>query len=104
MMVLVGGHVRLVSYERLPPSDLGRLSRVLSKRELWKVSWVTADSNQTLPPWAQLKKGNRECEQILHDVELLSSLALARSAQFLYPAAQLEHLWRSVRCPFLLLT
>nr|XP_054387201.1 alpha-mannosidase 2C1 isoform X15 [Pongo abelii] len=43
---------------------------------------------------AQIKKGNRECERILHDVELLSSLALARSAQFLYPAAQLQHLWR----------
>uniref|UniRef100_A0A2I3HP54 alpha-mannosidase n=1 Tax=Nomascus leucogenys TaxID=61853 RepID=A0A2I3HP54_NOMLE len=41
-----------------------------------------------------IKKGNRECERILHDVELLSSLALARSAQFLYPAAQLQHLWR----------
>ena len=46
-------------------------------------------------PWAQIKKGNRECERILHDVELLSSLALARSAQFLYPAAQLQDLWRS---------
>ncbi|XP_073852515.1 alpha-mannosidase 2C1 isoform X11 [Macaca fascicularis] len=42
----------------------------------------------------EIKKGNRECERILHDVELLSSLALARSAQFLYPAAQLQHLWR----------
>ncbi|KAM7337898.1 hypothetical protein ACRRTK_004017 [Alexandromys fortis] len=50
--------------------------------------------NGTYTTHAQLKKGNRECEQILHDVELLSSLALARSAQFLYPAAQLEHLWR----------
>uniref|UniRef100_A0A667G509 Mannosidase alpha class 2C member 1 n=1 Tax=Lynx canadensis TaxID=61383 RepID=A0A667G509_LYNCA len=43
---------------------------------------------------AQIKKGNRECERILHDVELLSSLAVARSAQFLYPAAQLQDLWR----------
>ncbi|XP_029399252.1 alpha-mannosidase 2C1 isoform X2 [Mus pahari] len=50
--------------------------------------------NGTYTTHAQLKKGNRECEQILHDVEMLSSLALARSAQFLYPAAQLEHLWR----------
>lgn len=83
---------------------LGRLSRVLSKTELWTVSWVTSEFKVTLPPWAQLKKGNRECEQILHDVEMLSSLALARSAQFLYPAAQLQHLWRSVRYPFLLVT
>lgn len=49
-----------------------------------------------IPPIpAQIKKGNRECERILHDVELLSSLAVARSAQFLYPAAQLQDLWRS---------
>lgn len=68
------------------------------------MSWVTAvESRLILPLWAQLKKGNRECEQILHDVELLSSLALARSAQFLYPAAQLQHLWRSVGCLLLLL-
>ncbi|XP_032031689.1 alpha-mannosidase 2C1 isoform X4 [Hylobates moloch] len=50
--------------------------------------------NGTYTTHAQIKKGNRECERILHDVELLSSLALARSAQFLYPAAQLQHLWR----------
>ncbi|XP_062946438.1 alpha-mannosidase 2C1 isoform X2 [Cynocephalus volans] len=50
--------------------------------------------NGTYTTHAQIKKGNRECERILHDVELLSSLALARSAQFLYPTAQLQHLWR----------
>nr|XP_021523910.1 alpha-mannosidase 2C1 isoform X2 [Aotus nancymaae] len=50
--------------------------------------------NGTYTTHAQIKKGNRECERILHDVELLSSLALARNAQFLYPAAQLQHLWR----------
>ncbi|XP_053512866.1 alpha-mannosidase 2C1 isoform X4 [Artibeus jamaicensis] len=42
----------------------------------------------------EIKKGNRECERILHDVELLSSLALVRSTQFVYPAAQLQGLWR----------
>uniref|UniRef100_F6YTG8 alpha-mannosidase n=1 Tax=Equus caballus TaxID=9796 RepID=F6YTG8_HORSE len=50
--------------------------------------------NGTYTTHAQIKKGNRECERILHDVELLSSLALARSAHFLYPAAQLQDLWR----------
>lgn len=60
----------------------------------------TLDCHSPPPPCtvpAQIKKGNRECERILHDVELLSSLALARSAQFLYPAAQLQGLWRSAR-------
>uniref|UniRef100_H0VHR3 Alpha-mannosidase 2C1 n=1 Tax=Cavia porcellus TaxID=10141 RepID=H0VHR3_CAVPO len=50
--------------------------------------------NGTYTTHAQIKKGNRECERILHDVELLSSLALARGTHFLYPAAQLQHLWR----------
>jgi hypothetical protein len=61
------------------------------------VAWDTLSMLQTdaLTLGTQLKRGNRECERILHDVELLSSLALARSAQFLYPAAQLQHLWRS---------
>ncbi|XP_060030724.1 alpha-mannosidase 2C1 isoform X2 [Erinaceus europaeus] len=50
--------------------------------------------NGTYTTHAQIKKGNRDCERILHDVELVSSLALARSTQFLYPAAQLQELWR----------
>ncbi|XP_055984736.1 alpha-mannosidase 2C1 isoform X2 [Sorex fumeus] len=50
--------------------------------------------NGTYTTHAQIKKGNRDCERILHDVELVSSLALARSTQFLYPAAQLQRLWR----------
>uniref|UniRef100_A0A5F4VVD7 Alpha-mannosidase 2C1 n=1 Tax=Callithrix jacchus TaxID=9483 RepID=A0A5F4VVD7_CALJA len=49
--------------------------------------------NGTYTTHAQIKKGNQECERNLHN-ELLSSLALARSAQFLYPAAQLQRLWR----------
>lgn len=64
----------------------------------------TLDSPSSLAR-AQIKKGNRECERILHDVELLSSLALVRSAQFLYPAAQLQDLWRSAwLCPITHLT
>uniref|UniRef100_A0A5F4W1E1 Glycoside hydrolase family 38 central domain-containing protein n=1 Tax=Callithrix jacchus TaxID=9483 RepID=A0A5F4W1E1_CALJA len=49
--------------------------------------------NATYTTHAQIKKRNRECEQILHN-ELLSSLAPAHRAQFLYPAAQLQRLWR----------
>ncbi|XP_027714108.1 alpha-mannosidase 2C1 isoform X1 [Vombatus ursinus] len=50
--------------------------------------------NGTYTTHAQIKKENRDCEQILHDVELLSSLALACSSTFQYPSAELQHLWR----------
>uniref|UniRef100_A0A803V1V9 alpha-mannosidase n=1 Tax=Ficedula albicollis TaxID=59894 RepID=A0A803V1V9_FICAL len=42
----------------------------------------------------QIKKGNRECERILHDVEVLSTLAVAQDREFQYPSSQLQQLWR----------
>ncbi|XP_008061911.1 alpha-mannosidase 2C1 isoform X4 [Carlito syrichta] len=68
-------------------SDSGRLCT-------WVGELFLELHNGTYTTHAQIKKGNRECERILHDAELLSCLALARSVQFLYPAAQLQHLWR----------
>ncbi|XP_038622895.1 alpha-mannosidase 2C1 [Tachyglossus aculeatus] len=50
--------------------------------------------NGTYTTQAELKKGNRESEQILHDVEVLSCLALARDSSFRYPSAELQRLWR----------
>nr|XP_042138074.1 alpha-mannosidase 2C1 [Peromyscus maniculatus bairdii] len=83
---------------RVQLSSPGQLFTALEKDSGQLCTWVgelfLELHNGTYTTHAQLKKMNRECEQILHDVELLSSLALARSAQFLYPAAQLEHLWR----------
>nr|XP_033776797.1 alpha-mannosidase 2C1 [Geotrypetes seraphini] len=50
--------------------------------------------NGTYTTQAQIKKGNRECEQILHDVEIVSSLALSQKSSFQYPSAKLQKLWR----------
>ncbi|KAM4675500.1 alpha-mannosidase 2C1 [Discoglossus pictus] len=50
--------------------------------------------NGTYTTQAQIKKGNRQCEQLLHDVEILSSFALAQDKSFHYPASKLQHLWR----------
>uniref|UniRef100_A0ABM5EXU9 alpha-mannosidase n=1 Tax=Pogona vitticeps TaxID=103695 RepID=A0ABM5EXU9_9SAUR len=50
--------------------------------------------NGTYTTHGQIKKGNRDCEILLHDVEVLSSLALSRRTSFQYPSAQLQHLWR----------
>lgn len=38
--------------------------------------------------------GNRQCETLLHDVEIASSLALCRDKTFQYPAETLQKLWR----------
>ncbi|KAF2985403.1 hypothetical protein EK904_005537 [Melospiza melodia maxima] len=68
--------------------------------------WEGIDGSQVLthfPPGdsygmqgrvAEIKKGNRECERVLHDVEVLSSLAVAQDSAFQYPASQLQQLWR----------
>ncbi|MED6290454.1 Alpha-mannosidase 2C1, partial [Characodon lateralis] len=50
--------------------------------------------NGTYTTQAQIKRENRQCEALLHDVEAACSLALCRSEKFLYPAEKLQHLWR----------
>jgi alpha-mannosidase len=44
---------------------------------------------------AEVKRGNRKCEFLLHDVELLASLAHWRGAQA-YPRAELTRLWETL--------
>ncbi|XP_054987726.1 alpha-mannosidase 2C1 isoform X1 [Sorex araneus] len=92
---------RLSNTDGLPRVQLSspeRLFSALQDQSEQLCTWVgelfLELHNGTYTTHAQIKKGNRDCERVLHDVELLSSLALARSAQFLYPAAQLQHLWR----------
>ncbi|MBN3314125.1 MA2C1 mannosidase, partial [Atractosteus spatula] len=50
--------------------------------------------NGTYTTQAQIKLGNRQCEALLHDIEIASSLALCRSSGFRYPAQELRELWR----------
>uniref|UniRef100_A0A8C0IZ39 alpha-mannosidase n=1 Tax=Chelonoidis abingdonii TaxID=106734 RepID=A0A8C0IZ39_CHEAB len=52
--------------------------------------------NGTYTTQAQIKKGNRECERILHDAEVLSSFALTQKNTFQYPSIKLQHLWRNL--------
>lgn len=44
----------------------------------------------------QIKCGNRQCETLLHDVEVASSLVLCRDRTFNYPVEKLQELWRSI--------
>ncbi|XP_037357973.1 alpha-mannosidase 2C1 isoform X4 [Talpa occidentalis] len=92
---------RLCNTDGLPRVQLSSPERLFSALEsdserlcTWAGELFLELHNGTYTTHAQIKKGNRDCERILHDVELLSSLALTRSAQFLYPAAQLRDLWR----------
>ncbi|XP_028679248.1 alpha-mannosidase 2C1 [Erpetoichthys calabaricus] len=50
--------------------------------------------NGTYTTQAQIKLGNRQCETLLHDIEVASTLALIRDKNFLYPLDRLHHLWR----------
>ncbi|TNN86895.1 Alpha-mannosidase 2C1 [Liparis tanakae] len=43
---------------------------------------------------AQIKRGNRQCEALLHDIEIAGSLALCRNKTFQYPVEKLQELWR----------
>ncbi|XP_058150537.1 alpha-mannosidase 2C1 isoform X2 [Dasypus novemcinctus] len=92
---------RLCNTDGLPRVQLSSPGRLFSALEgtsgqlcTWVGELFLELHNGTYTSQAQIKKGNRECERLLHDVELLSSLALARSAQFLYPAETLQKLWR----------
>ncbi|XP_049668352.1 alpha-mannosidase 2C1 isoform X2 [Accipiter gentilis] len=83
---------------RVQISTPDRLFSVLEKESSQLCTWVgelfLELHNGTYTTQAQIKKGNRECEQILHDVEVLSTLAMARGGMFQYPASQLQRLWR----------
>ncbi|TMS05957.1 Alpha-mannosidase 2C1 [Larimichthys crocea] len=50
--------------------------------------------NGTYTTQAQIKRGNRQCETLLHDIEIASSLALCRDRTFQYPVEKLQELWR----------
>lgn len=50
--------------------------------------------NGTYTTQAQIKQGNRQCETLLHDIEVASSLALCMDKTFQYPSKQLQELWR----------
>ncbi|XP_062847801.1 alpha-mannosidase 2C1 [Trichomycterus rosablanca] len=50
--------------------------------------------NGTYTTQAQIKLGNRKCETLLHDIEVISCLALCQNTGFSYPTKELQELWR----------
>nr|XP_060611690.1 alpha-mannosidase 2C1 [Anolis sagrei ordinatus] len=79
-------------------SSPDRLFSSLEKEKAHLCTWVgelfLELHNGTYTTHGQIKKGNRECERLLRDVEVLGSLALSRKSSFRYPSAKLQHLWR----------
>ncbi|XP_015265205.1 PREDICTED: alpha-mannosidase 2C1 [Gekko japonicus] len=77
-----------------PDQFFSALEKVESQLCTWVGELFLELHNGTYTTHGQIKKGNRECERLLHDVEVLSSLALSRKTSFQYPSAELQRLWR----------
>ncbi|XP_042330389.1 alpha-mannosidase 2C1 [Sceloporus undulatus] len=83
---------------RVQMSTPDQLFSALEKEKVQLCTWVgelfLELHNGTYTTHGQIKKGNWECEVLLHDIEVLSSIALSRKSSFQYPSAKLQHLWR----------
>ncbi|XP_069837923.1 alpha-mannosidase 2C1 isoform X2 [Dendropsophus ebraccatus] len=98
---MLGRLKRMKDVDGLPRVQLSTPDRFFSALETdtsQLCSWVgelfLELHNGTYTSQAQIKKGNRQCEQLLHDVEFLSSITLAQDKSFIYPSDRLQHLWR----------
>ncbi|OCT89483.1 mannosidase, alpha, class 2C, member 1 L homeolog isoform X1 [Xenopus laevis] len=98
---MVGSLKRMNDTDGLPRVHLSTPDRFFSTVEAdtsqlctWVGELFLELHNGTYTTQAQIKKSNRQCEQLLHDVEALSAFALAEDSTFIYPTAQLQHLWR----------
>ncbi|XP_067327566.1 alpha-mannosidase 2C1 [Anolis sagrei] len=73
---------------RVEMSSPDQLFSSLEKEKAQLCTWVgelfLELHNGTYTTHGQIKKGNRECERLLHDVEVLGSLALSRKSSFRY--------------------
>uniref|UniRef100_A0A8C3PC16 Alpha-mannosidase 2C1 n=1 Tax=Chrysemys picta bellii TaxID=8478 RepID=A0A8C3PC16_CHRPI len=83
---------------RVQMSTPDRFFSMLEKEKTQLFTWIgelfLELHNGTYTTQTQIKKGNRECERILHDAEVLSSFALTQKNTFQYPSIKLQHLWR----------
>ncbi|XP_066491116.1 alpha-mannosidase 2C1 [Tiliqua scincoides] len=81
---------------RVQMSTPDRFFSALEKAQLctWVGELFLELHNGTYTTHGQIKKGNRESEHLLHDVEILSSFALSMRSSFPYPSAKLQYLWR----------
>uniref|UniRef100_A0A665W947 Alpha-mannosidase 2C1 n=1 Tax=Echeneis naucrates TaxID=173247 RepID=A0A665W947_ECHNA len=92
---------RLTNTDGLPKVQMSSPDKLFSQLQVdssllctWTGELFLELHNGTYTTLAQIKKGNRQCEILLHDVEVASSLALSRDRTFQYPVEKLQELWR----------
>ncbi|KAG7473386.1 hypothetical protein MATL_G00095190 [Megalops atlanticus] len=92
---------RVQDTDGLPNVQISSPDRLFSELEAnesllcsWTGELFLELHNGTYTTQAQIKLGNRQCEALLHDIEVVSSLALCRSQTFQYPSSRLQELWR----------
>ncbi|KAG8440360.1 hypothetical protein GDO86_006202 [Hymenochirus boettgeri] len=98
---MLGRLKRMEDIDGLPRVQLSTPARFFTKMEndtsqlcTWVGELFLELHNGTYTSQAEIKKGNRQCEQLLHDIEVLSAFAMALDNTFLYPSAKMQHLWR----------
>ncbi|XP_029607847.1 alpha-mannosidase 2C1 isoform X2 [Salmo trutta] len=94
---------RVQDTDGLPRVQMSSPDRLFSELEAdssllctWTGELFLELHNGTYTTQAQIKLGNRQCETLLHDVEVASSLALCLDKTFQYPSQQLQILWRQL--------
>ncbi|XP_045063760.1 alpha-mannosidase 2C1 isoform X2 [Coregonus clupeaformis] len=92
---------RVQDTDGLPRVQMSSPDRLFSELEAdssllctWTGELFLELHNGTYTTQAQIKLGNRQCETLLHDVEVASSLALCLDKTFQYPSQPLQILWR----------
>ncbi|XP_071004833.1 alpha-mannosidase 2C1 [Oncorhynchus clarkii lewisi] len=94
---------RVQDTDGLPRVQMSSPDRLFSELEAdssllctWTGELFLELHNGTYTTQAQIKLGNRQCETLLHDVEVASSLALCLDKTFQYPSEPLQILWRQL--------
>uniref|UniRef100_A0AAZ3PI73 alpha-mannosidase n=1 Tax=Oncorhynchus tshawytscha TaxID=74940 RepID=A0AAZ3PI73_ONCTS len=98
---------RVQDTDGLPRVQMSSPNRLFSELEAdssllctWTGELFLELHNGTYTTQAQIKLGNRQCETLLHDVEVASSLALCLDKTFQYPSEPLQILWRLLRVSY----
>lgn len=62
----------------------------------WKGELYLEKHQGTYTSQGRTKAGNRACERILHEIELLGAMAVCLRPDYVYPRAELEMIWKEV--------
>ncbi len=77
-------------FEAIEPAQLSKMMPV------WNGELYLEYHRGTYTTQALMKKNNRRSEFLIHDVEFLSSLASVLDDQYLYPAQELNTIWKTI--------